>query len=84
MSQHQKVGLTNGEKKSLKAASQIKEKKHNKGKQPKSFFKEWKNYHVQMAEIPLFFLFAYYSDYVVYSCPYCAELTMSTPVSIRH
>lgn len=35
-----------------------------------------------MAEIPLFFLFAYYSDYVdlceqTQSCSYCAELKYS-------
>lgn len=35
-----------------------------------------------MAEIPLFFLFAYYSDYVdlcEQSCSYCAELKYSCP-----
>lgn len=44
-----------------------------KRKQTNSSFKLWKKNHVKMAEIPLFFLFAYYSAYVgsceqIHSC----------------
>lgn len=47
--------------------------------------------HVTMAEIPLFFLFAYYSDWftiLIYvnrakAVPTVLSLKMSTPVSVR-
>lgn len=71
MCQHQKVGLTI-ELNIFQVCiwpqqmqrAKIRDQSEKKGKPPKSFFKEWKNNHVKMAEIPLFFLFAYYSDYV--------------------
>lgn len=51
-------------------------------KQTKSFFKECKNNHVKMAETPLLFLFAYYSNMMMFceqiqSCSYYTKMTIT-------